>query len=131
MWQGKSASAEDVDRAVTSVRRAFAAWSAIIFDERVAVAKRFAALLNENKEALASAIGRETGKPLWKAHPEVASMAAKVDISVQAYHDAPAKSARRSPMASRCCGIVRMAWWRCSGRTTFRGICRTGISCRR
>jgi succinylglutamic semialdehyde dehydrogenase len=97
VWQGKSASAEDVDRAVTSARRAFAAWSAVSFDERVAVARRFATLLNENKESLASAIGRETGKPLWEARTEVASMAAKVDISVQAYHERTGE--KRAPMA--------------------------------
>ncbi|SAL63892.1 succinylglutamic semialdehyde dehydrogenase [Caballeronia peredens] len=97
VWQGRSASAEDVDRAVASARRAFASWSALAFDERVAVAKRFAALLTENKEMLAGAIGRETGKPLWEARTEVASMAAKVDISVQAYHERTGE--KRAPMA--------------------------------
>ncbi|SAK59381.1 succinylglutamic semialdehyde dehydrogenase [Caballeronia temeraria] len=97
VWQGKSAAPEDVDRAVASARRAFASWSAISFDERVAIAKRFAALLNENKEALAAQIGRETGKPLWEARTEVASMAAKVDISVQAYHERTGE--KRAPMA--------------------------------
>src|SRR5690349_24654206 len=54
---------------------------------RTAISRRFAALLSERKEALAAAIGRETGKPLWEAHTEVAAMAAKVDISIQAYHE--------------------------------------------
>jgi succinylglutamic semialdehyde dehydrogenase len=62
-------------------------WSAQPFDTRCAVARRFAALLNERKDALADAIGRETGKPLWEARTEVASMAAKVEISIQAYHE--------------------------------------------
>ncbi|WP_250499276.1 succinylglutamate-semialdehyde dehydrogenase [Caballeronia sp. GAWG1-5s-s] len=97
VWQGASASADDVDRAVSAARRAFASWSALSFDERVAVAKRFASLLNENKESLAHAIGRETGKPLWEARTEVASMAAKVDISVQAYHERTGE--KRAPMA--------------------------------
>ncbi|MDR5779106.1 succinylglutamate-semialdehyde dehydrogenase [Caballeronia sp. LZ065] len=97
VWQGNSASAEDVERAVSSARRAFPAWAARAFDERVAIAKRFAALLNENKDALAHAIGRETGKPLWEARTEVASMAAKVDISVQAYHERTGE--KRAPMA--------------------------------
>ncbi|WP_250472078.1 succinylglutamate-semialdehyde dehydrogenase [Caballeronia sp. GAFFF1] len=97
VWEGASASADDVDRAVSSARRAFASWSGVSFDERVAVAKRFASLLNENKESLAHAIGRETGKPLWEARTEVASMAAKVDISVQAYHERTGE--KRAPMA--------------------------------
>ncbi|WP_248321932.1 succinylglutamate-semialdehyde dehydrogenase [Caballeronia sp. Sq4a] len=97
VWQGASASADDVDRAVSAARRAFASWSAVSFDERAAVAKRFASLLNENKESLAHAIGRETGKPLWEARTEVASMAAKVDISVQAYNERTGE--KRAPMA--------------------------------
>lgn len=96
-WEGRAADAADVDRAVAAARRAFASWSALPFDERVAVAKRFATLLNDNKEDLARTIGRETGKPLWEARTEVASMAAKVDISVQAYHERTGE--KRAPMA--------------------------------
>ena len=82
VWEGNSASADDVDRAVRSARRAFAAWSALSLDERSGVVRRFAALVTERKEALAEAIGRETGKPLWEARTEAASMAAKVEISI-------------------------------------------------
>ncbi|MDR5750309.1 MULTISPECIES: succinylglutamate-semialdehyde dehydrogenase [unclassified Caballeronia] len=96
-WEGRSADAADVDRAVSAARRAFASWSALPFEERVGVAKRFATLLNDNKEDLARTIGRETGKPLWEARTEVASMAAKVDISVQAYHERTGE--KRAPMA--------------------------------
>jgi len=97
VWEGNSASAEDVDRAVMSARRAFALWSAVSLDERVAVVRRFAALINERKESIAEAIGRETGKPLWEARTEVASMAAKVDISVQSYNERTGE--RRASMA--------------------------------
>ncbi|AUT68709.1 MULTISPECIES: succinylglutamate-semialdehyde dehydrogenase [Paraburkholderia] len=97
VWEGNSASAEDVDRAVMSARRAFALWSAVSLDERVAVVRRFAALINERKESIAEAIGRETGKPLWEARTEVATMAAKVDISVQSYNERTGE--RRAAMA--------------------------------
>ncbi|WP_225033974.1 succinylglutamate-semialdehyde dehydrogenase [Paraburkholderia sp. XV] len=97
VWEGNSASAEDVDRAVMSARRAFALWSAVSLDERVAVVRRFAALINERKETIGEAIGRETGKPLWEARTEVASMAAKVDISVQSYNERTGE--RRAAMA--------------------------------
>ena len=97
VWEGNSASAEDVDRAVMSARRPFALWSAVSLDERVAVVRRFAALINERKESIAEAIGRETGKPLWEARTEVATMAAKVDISVQSYNERTGE--RRAAMA--------------------------------
>ncbi|CAB3752675.1 succinylglutamate-semialdehyde dehydrogenase [Paraburkholderia solisilvae] len=87
VWEGTSASADDVERAVKSARRAFARWSAMPFEARCTIARRFATLLTERKESLAATIGRETGKPLWEARTEVAAMAAKVDISIQAYHE--------------------------------------------
>jgi succinylglutamic semialdehyde dehydrogenase len=97
VWEGKSASAEDVERAVKSARRAFPTWSAMPFDARCEIVRRFAALLTERKEVLAHAIGRETGKPLWEARTEVASMAAKVGISITAYHERTGE--KRAPMA--------------------------------
>ncbi|SAL74635.1 succinylglutamic semialdehyde dehydrogenase [Caballeronia terrestris] len=97
VWEGKSADASDVDRAVSAARHAFVAWSALPFDERVGIARKFATLLNDNKEALANAIGRETGKPLWEARAEVATMAAKVEISVQSYNERTGE--KRAPMA--------------------------------
>jgi len=87
VWEGASAAAQDVEHAVLSARRAFASWSALTLDERIAITRRFAALVTENKEALAHTIGLETGKPLWEARTEVATMAAKVDISVKSYNE--------------------------------------------
>ena len=98
VWEGLSASARDVDRAVMSARHAFAGWSATPLDERIGVAKRFSALLVDHKEMLAFTIGRETGKPLWEARTEVATMAAKVDISV-AVPITSARGEKRQPMA--------------------------------
>jgi succinylglutamic semialdehyde dehydrogenase len=97
VWEGNSASAQDVERAVASARRAFAMWSAVSLDERIAVVRRFAALINERKEAIAEAIGRETGKPLWEARTEAASMAAKVEISITSYNERTGE--RRAAMA--------------------------------
>lgn len=97
VWSGNAATAEDVDRAVTAARRAFAEWSLTPFETRCEIVKRFAALVTERKEELARAIGRETGKPLWEARTEAASMAAKVAISITAYGERTGE--KRTPMA--------------------------------
>jgi succinylglutamic semialdehyde dehydrogenase len=97
VWQGHSALEADVERAVASARRAFGPWSAMPLEARCEIVRRFAARLVEHKEALAHAIGRETGKPLWEARTEVAAMAAKVDISVTAYHERTGE--KRTPVA--------------------------------
>jgi len=87
IWQGKTASAEQVNEAVTSARQAFESWANISLDERVAVIKKFAELLTENKDALATTIALETGKPKWETTGEAGAMVAKVAISLKAYEE--------------------------------------------
>nr|WP_295660638.1 succinylglutamate-semialdehyde dehydrogenase [Polymorphobacter sp.] len=81
VWQGP---AGDPAAAVASARAAFPGWSATSLDERIAVARRFAATVGERAEDFAVLIARETGKPLWETRTEVASVRAKVDISITA-----------------------------------------------
>ncbi|MBI2384352.1 MAG: succinylglutamate-semialdehyde dehydrogenase [Gammaproteobacteria bacterium] len=86
LWSGYAASAVDVDQAAQAARRAFESWGERPFREREAICKRFAQLLEKNKEALAETISKETGKPLWDSHTEVQAMAKKIEISVRAWH---------------------------------------------
>lgn len=97
VWQGHAASADDVDRTVRAAREAFIAWSATSFEAREAIAKNFARLLGEHKQSLAQMIGRETGKPLWEALTEVATMVGKIDISIRAYHERTGSSTTPQP----------------------------------
>jgi succinylglutamic semialdehyde dehydrogenase len=86
IWRGNSASDADVDYALRSARTAFPAWADLAFAEREQITRRFAALLEQNKERLADLIGKETGKPRWETRTEVQAMIGKIDISVRAYH---------------------------------------------
>lgn len=87
IWQGKSATAEQVDSAISAARKAFETWADMSFDDRLVVVNKFAELLGENKESLATTIARETGKPLWETRTEVAAMIGKVGISVKAHDE--------------------------------------------
>jgi succinylglutamic semialdehyde dehydrogenase len=87
IWQGKTASADQVNEAVLSARKAFETWANISFDERVVVIKKFAELLAENKDSLATTIALETGKPKWETVGEVGAMVAKIGISLKAYEE--------------------------------------------
>jgi len=87
IWQGKTASPAQVATAITSARNAFESWANIEFDQRIAVITKFAEQLTENKEALATTIALETGKPLWETRTEVGAMVGKVTISLNAYHE--------------------------------------------
>jgi len=82
LWAGR---AGDVDAAVGAARAAAPGWARTSLDDRIAAARRFKAVVTERADALATLIARETGKPLWEARTEAASVAAKVDISVTAH----------------------------------------------
>lgn len=87
VWDGNSANLEDVDAAVREARAAFAEWRRKSFAQRQAVVEAFGSQLEDNKEGLAHQIGLETGKPLWESRAEVASMIAKIPISVKSHND--------------------------------------------
>jgi succinylglutamic semialdehyde dehydrogenase len=87
IWQGKSATAEQVDAAIKSARQAFESWANISLDERIAIITQFGKLLGENKESLATTIAEETGKPLWETRTEIGAMMGKVNISINAYNE--------------------------------------------
>lgn len=85
VWQGHAASSANVDAAIDAARSTFPAWAELALDTRIAHLKEFARLLGEHKNALAHTIGHETGKPMWEAATEVATMIGKIDISIRAH----------------------------------------------
>ncbi|GAA4884038.1 succinylglutamate-semialdehyde dehydrogenase [Ferrimonas pelagia] len=84
IWQGASASAEQVDSAVRAARAAQLDWFLSGLEARIAVIQAFKAELEQAKEPLARLISDETGKPLWETRTEVAAMMGKVDLSIKA-----------------------------------------------
>ncbi|PCH96044.1 MAG: succinylglutamate-semialdehyde dehydrogenase [Gammaproteobacteria bacterium] len=87
IWQGKTASPEQVEQAISSARTAFETWSTQGLDERINIVTKFAELLGENKAALADTIAQETGKPRWETLGEVGAMVGKIKISLNAYRE--------------------------------------------
>jgi succinylglutamic semialdehyde dehydrogenase len=84
-WTSNESTPDDVQRAGQAARASFEGWAMTPLAERIAVCTRFRDLLKANAEQLAQIIAEEVGKPLWEARTEVATMANKVDISIQAY----------------------------------------------
>lgn len=96
VWEGPQADAAAVHEAVARARRAFPAWASLSLTSRVEHVQAFKAALQDRRDALAVTISRETGKPLWETRAEVASMIAKVDVSITA--QAERAGERRSAM---------------------------------
>jgi succinylglutamic semialdehyde dehydrogenase len=87
LWQGVSASPNQVDNAVSSARAAFHQWADLAFEQRLAIVEKYAEVLAEHKEELATAISQETGRLLWETRTEIGAMVGKVGISVRAYQE--------------------------------------------
>ena len=87
VWEGNSASSDDVTAAGKAARHAFATWSMTTLEERMEIIQRYSDLVAENKSALAALITAEAGKALWDATGEATAMANKIGISLKAYED--------------------------------------------
>jgi succinylglutamic semialdehyde dehydrogenase len=94
-WSFNQADGEDVRRAAEAARAQFEAWALTPLEERIAICTRFRDLLRQEAEELARTIAEEVGKPLWEARTEAATMANKVDISVQAHAARTGESAAK------------------------------------
>ncbi len=84
VWEGASATAADIELAFSAARRAFESWSELSFDERIAMARNFSAIVKANAESFAETISIEMGKPLWESKTEVGAVAGKVELAIDA-----------------------------------------------
>lgn len=84
VWEGRAATPDDVAEAMAGARLAFSAWSSRPLDERIAIVRAFAKVVERRADEIARTISREMGKPLWDARGEVQAMVGKVEISIRA-----------------------------------------------
>ena len=73
-----------VAAAVARARAAAPGWARTPLDQRIAIARAFKAAVEAEADGFARLIAAETGKPLGGTRTEVASVAAKVEISITA-----------------------------------------------
>ncbi len=85
VWEGNSATADQVNDAFESARSAFGSWWDHSADQRVVIATAFRDNVKASAGELAELISRETGKPLWETKTEAAAVAGKVDLSIDAF----------------------------------------------
>ena len=91
-----------VAAAVARARAAAPGWARRPLAERIAVVRAFKAAVEADAAAFAQMIARETGKPLWETRTEVASVAAKVEISITA------QAKRAGEKAAEAAGVRQM-----------------------
>jgi succinylglutamic semialdehyde dehydrogenase len=105
LWEGAVAAEAEVATAVARARAAQPGWFAAGLDGRLAVVRTFKAAVEAEADAFARLIAQETGKPFWEAKTEVGSVAAKVEISIQAH--AERTGTRETPFKADPAGAMQ------------------------
>ncbi len=85
VWQGNSASDQQVTDAFLAARHAFGPWWDKTPDQRIEIVEKYRDIVKANVDDLADLISRETGKPLWETKTEAAAVVAKVNLSIEAF----------------------------------------------
>jgi succinylglutamic semialdehyde dehydrogenase len=97
VWEGNAASRAQVEAACVAARSAFARWARTKPAERVEIVVKFKEVVLRQADTLARAISEEVGKPLWESRAEVASIAAKIDVSLRAQGERAGERFSASP----------------------------------
>ncbi|MFZ3485056.1 succinylglutamate-semialdehyde dehydrogenase [Sphingomonas sp. 3-13AW] len=84
VWEGTAAGQAECEAAVARARAALPAWRNAPLEDRIAVVRRYAEVLEADREHFAALLSRETGKLLWETRGEVGSMIGKVAVSIAA-----------------------------------------------
>lgn len=87
IWQGKCATEAQINTAYQAARTAFKFWAMTDLEERLSYVQKYAEILEDRKEELASLLASEAGKILWEARTEIAAMIGKVGLSIKSYHE--------------------------------------------
>ncbi len=87
IWQGREANENEVAMASRSAHQSFIKWSEQTFSERAQFIKNFGHHIEKKQQELTLLIAQESGKPLWEATTEVASVIGKVNLSINAYKE--------------------------------------------
>lgn len=85
VWQGHSATTQEVNLAIQKAQEAFEHWSSLLVDERALYLDSFCESLKKHQSELAEVISIEMGKPLYDSTNEVQSMINKVKLTLEAY----------------------------------------------
>ncbi len=100
VWEGRTASVEDVAAAMAEANLAFPAWSRRPPEERVAIVRAFGKVIDAKKDVFAQAISREMGKALWDARGEVAAMIGKIEVSIRAQAERAGAREEKAPFGA-------------------------------
>lgn len=104
IWQGNQATQSEVAAAVDAAKRALIPWSLQSFITRAECLRNFAKQIETHQQTLVELIAKESGKPRWEANSEVKAVIAKINLSIQAYHE---RNAEKRTSSNEATGFLR------------------------
>ncbi|KTD51093.1 succinylglutamate-semialdehyde dehydrogenase [Legionella quateirensis] len=102
LWQGTSATEEEIIAASLAAHQALSTWSNTPFEQRAQYTREFAQQIEKNRAQLAELISLETGKPLWESQTEVTAVVGKINLSIQAYQERTGSKQSTTAEANAC-----------------------------
>ena len=84
VWSGHWASESQANNAILAAHHSFQSWSVTSINDRIAIVKQFASILESKRHILNQTIVAETGKPRWEADTETSAAIGKVQNSIDA-----------------------------------------------
>jgi len=84
VWDGGAADHQQVQQATAAARIACGPWWDQPLENRIAVVTRYAEIVKDKTDELATLISAEVGKPLWEAKTEVGAVVGKSAVSISA-----------------------------------------------
>lgn len=84
-WEGREPSSNQLNDVFNAARQSLLLWKQTSLDHRLSIILKFKERLETEKEALATLISIETGKPRWESLQEVSAMCSKIPISIDAF----------------------------------------------
>ena len=111
VWEGPSATAEDVSEAYAAAREAFPSWARTPLDQRIAILRAYVNELDKLADSLPETVSREVGKALWETQGELGAMKGKVELSISSYekrtgHDVSETAFGSSELIHRPHGVM-------------------------
>ncbi|MBR9727700.1 succinylglutamate-semialdehyde dehydrogenase [Shewanella intestini] len=85
VWQGKTATVQQVDSAISAARKAQFDWYMLGYEGRVAIIEAYRDQLEAHKAEIAETIAQETGKPQWETATEAGAMIGKIGLSIKSH----------------------------------------------
>lgn len=85
LWNGSNATSYELNECISAACSVREEWENTPVETRYAYVRKFATLVKERIDEIATLIAKEVGKPFWEAKTEASALAGKIEPTINAY----------------------------------------------